>query len=110
MIEWSGQKDGARAGVHALVMFRVDGFFVFVSVSFSFLQSMWGPGTGFGVKGRWCVLFGDGGEDVLIPFEVYLVYIGGPTIQKFGDGTDLWVGTTEERPRGRADTDNWVSP
>ena len=37
----------------------------------------------------------------LIPIEVYLVYIQGPPIQKFGEGTDLWAGTTEERPRGR---------
>ena len=50
----------------------------------------------------WCVLFGDGGEDVLIPIEVYLVYIQGPLIQKFGEGTDLWAGTTEERLRGHA--------
>ena len=31
-----------------------------------------------------------------------LIYIQGPPIQKFGDGTGLWAGTTEERPRGRA--------
>ena len=49
----------------------------------------------------WCVLFGGGGEDLLIPIEVYSVYIQGPQIHKFGDGTDLWVGTTEERPKGR---------
>ena len=71
----SGQKDGARAGVHALVMFRVDSFFIFVSAFCSFLQSMQGTGTGFGVKAMWCVLFGGVGEDVLIPIEVYLVYI-----------------------------------
>ncbi len=39
-----------------------------------------------------CVLFG-GGEEELIPIEVYSVYIRGPLIQKFGDGTDLWAGT-----------------
>jgi hypothetical protein len=50
----------------------------------------------------WCVLFGGGGEDVLIPIEVYSVYIRGPPIQKFGDGTDHKVGITKERPRGRA--------
>jgi hypothetical protein len=52
----------------------------------------------------WCVLFGDRGEDVLTPIEVYLVYIQGPSIQKFGGGTALWEGTTEERPRGRDGT------
>ena len=36
--------------------------------------------------------------------EVYLVYIRGPPIQNFGDGTDLKVGTTNKRPRGRGDT------
>ena len=51
------------------------------------------------------MLFGGGGEDVLIPIEVYIIYIQGPPIQKFGDGTHLWVGTTEERPRGRASTE-----
>ena len=50
----------------------------------------------------WCVLFGGGGEDVLIPIEVYIIYIRGPPIQKFGGGTDLWAGTTEERPIGRS--------
>ena len=49
----------------------------------------------------WRVLFGGGGEDVLIAIEVYSVYIRGPPIQQFGYVTDLWVGTTEERPRGR---------
>ena len=47
----------------------------------------------------WCVIFGDGGEFVLIPIEVYIIYIQGPPIQKFEDGTDFWAGTTEERPR-----------
>ena len=47
------------------------------------------------------MLFGGGGEDVLIAIEVYSVYIRGPPIQQFGYVTDLWVGTTEERPRGR---------
>jgi hypothetical protein len=51
------------------------------------------------------MLFGGGGEDVLIPIEVYIIYIQGPPIQKFGGGTHLWVGTTEERPRGRASTE-----
>jgi hypothetical protein len=32
----------------------------------------------------WCVLFGGGGEDVLMPIEVYSVYIRGPPIQNFG--------------------------
>jgi hypothetical protein len=59
-------------------MFRVDGFFVFVSISRSFLQRMQGTGTEFGVEVMWCVLFGGGGEDVLIPIEVYSVYIRGP--------------------------------
>ncbi len=48
-----------------------------------------------------CMLFGVsnlGGEDVLIPVEVYSIYIQGPSIQKFGDGTDLKAGTTKERP------------
>ncbi len=45
------------------------------------------------------MLFGDGGEDVLIPIEVCLFYIQGPPIQKFGEGTDLWVGTTGETQR-----------
>jgi hypothetical protein len=49
----------------------------------------------------WCMLFGGGGEDVLISIEVYSDYIRGPPIQKFGDGTDLKAGTTKERPRGR---------
>jgi hypothetical protein len=48
----------------------------------------------------WYVLFGGGGEDVLIPIAVYSVYIRGPPIQKFGDGTDCKAGTTKERPRG----------
>jgi hypothetical protein len=50
----------------------------------------------------WCVLFGGGGEDVLIPIEVYSVYIRGPSIQKFGDGIDRKAGTIKERPRGCA--------
>jgi hypothetical protein len=29
-----------------------------------------------------------------------LFYIQGPPIEKFGDGTGLWAGTTKERPRG----------
>ncbi len=66
-------------------MFRVDGFFVFVSVSCSFLQRMKGTGTGFKVEVMWCVLFGGGGEDVLSSIEVYSVYIRGPPIQKIGD-------------------------
>jgi hypothetical protein len=33
-----------------------------------------------------------------------LIYIQGPPIQKFGDGTGIWAGTTEERSRGRAQT------
>ena len=41
----------------------------------------------------WCVLFGGGGEDVLIPIEVYSVYTRGPLIQKFEDGTDRKTGT-----------------
>ena len=45
----------------------------------------------------WYVLFGGGGEDVLIPIAVYSVYIRGPPIQKFGDGTDCKAGTTKER-------------
>ena len=48
----------------------------------------------------WCVLSGGGGEDVIIPIEVYIIYIREPPIQKSGDKTDLWAGTTEERPRG----------
>jgi hypothetical protein len=32
---------------------------------------------------------------------VYSVYIRGPPIQKFGDGTDFKAGTTKERLRGR---------
>ncbi len=70
--------------MHALVVFRVDGFFVFVSVSCSFLQRIQGTGTGFGVKVMWCVLFGGGGEDVLIPIEVYSVYIQGSPYKKLG--------------------------
>ncbi len=50
----------------------------------------------------WCMLFGGGGEDVLIPIEVYSVYIRGPPIQKIGVGTDRKAGKTKERPRGRA--------
>ena len=33
---------------------------------------------------------------------VWSTYKRKPPIQKFGDGSDLWAGTTEERPRGRA--------
>ena len=36
--------------------------------------------------------------------EVYSVYIRGSPIQNFGNGTDLKLGTTKERPRGRVST------
>ncbi len=47
----------------------------------------------------WCVLFGGGGEDVFIPIEVYIIYIQGPPIQKFGGGTDLWAEQQKRDPK-----------
>ena len=105
LCDWvSGQKDGARAGVHAFVMFCVDGFFVLFPFLVLFFRVCRGLVLDF--ESRWC-----GVCSLVMEEKMYNSYWSLFSLHTRASDTKIWGGNRSLGGNNRRETQRpWYHP